>query len=109
MLAEPLVDIPGDLREGWFAVPVPAGRRCLVISSKNSTVARLRNGAVLNKFVSALPSGSPGSRYAGRREGRREEKRRVKGERKKVEMIMICSGFPYFITSLVFSFSPWLI
>ena len=99
MLAEPLVDILGDLRDGWFAVPVPAGTGCLVISSKNSTVARLRNGAVLNKFVSALPSGSPGSRYAGRREGRREE------EQDDYDLFGVFLSY-YFS---IFPFSPWLI
>ena len=60
MLAEPLVNISrGPERAG-----LPAGTRCFMICSKNSTIARLRNGAVLNKFVSALPSGAPGLRYA---------------------------------------------
>jgi snurportin-1 len=62
MLAEPLIDIPADLKEGWFAVPIPAGTRCLVISAKNATISRLKNGTVLNKFPSALPSGAPGAR-----------------------------------------------
>jgi snurportin-1 len=62
MLPEPLVDVPGDLKEKWFAVPVPAGTRCLVISARNTTTSRLGNGTVLNKFASALPSGYPSAR-----------------------------------------------
>lgn len=58
MLCEPLVDIPHDLASDWFVSSCPIGKRCLVISSKNFTVAYLNNGSVFNKFESLLPGGS---------------------------------------------------
>lgn len=36
----------------------PAGKRCFVVSSNGATVSRLRNGSVLHRFPSALPSGA---------------------------------------------------
>ena len=61
-----LVDIPSDMNgkcavgEGWFVLPRPEGKRCLVISSGGKTVSREQSGQVLHRFQSGLPSGSPG-------------------------------------------------
>jgi snurportin-1 len=52
-------ELPLDLAESWVCVPVPSGgKRCLVISAKGQTTSRLRNGAVLHRFSSGLPSGN---------------------------------------------------
>uniref|UniRef100_A0A7N0UY15 Snurportin-1 n=1 Tax=Kalanchoe fedtschenkoi TaxID=63787 RepID=A0A7N0UY15_KALFE len=56
MLPEWMIDVPDRLNHDWKARP--AGKRCIVVSSKGTTVSRLRNGAVLHHFPSALPSGS---------------------------------------------------
>ncbi|CAO3657741.1 unnamed protein product [Umbelopsis ramanniana] len=63
MFAEWLIDVPGDLYENWCVVPCPVGKRCLVVSANGQTMARLRNGRLLNKFESILPAGS--STYKG--------------------------------------------
>jgi len=62
LLPEPLVDIPSDLEVNWYAVPVPHGTRCLVISSRGGTISRRQNGSILDRFTSDLPSGSNKSR-----------------------------------------------
>jgi snurportin-1 len=41
-----------------MALPRPEGVRCLVIAAQGETVSRKRNGLVLHRFHSALPSGS---------------------------------------------------
>ena len=52
-------ELPLDLAESWVCVPVPlGGKRCLVISAKGQTTSRMRNGAVLHRFSSGLPSGN---------------------------------------------------
>lgn len=57
-----LVDIPSDLgSQTWFVIPRPEGQRCLVTASRGKTLSRLRNGNVLHRFNSSLPSGSPHS------------------------------------------------
>eukprot|EP01105_Mastigella_eilhardi_P022603 TRINITY_DN5583_c0_g1_i2.p1 TRINITY_DN5583_c0_g1~~TRINITY_DN5583_c0_g1_i2.p1 ORF type:complete len:283 (-),score=74.11 TRINITY_DN5583_c0_g1_i2:71-820(-) len=66
MLPEPLHDVPADLAAGWYAVPVPAGTRCLVVSSRHSTAAIRRTGYVISRFQSALPNGSKASSQAGK-------------------------------------------
>lgn len=43
-----------------YALPRPEGQRCLVVSSRGQTLARLRNGVLFERFASPLPSGSPG-------------------------------------------------
>ena len=43
-----------------YALPRPEGKRCLVVSSRGQTLARLRNGALFERFASPLPAGSPG-------------------------------------------------
>jgi len=62
MLCEPLLEMPNDLADAWYVSPCPTGRRCIVVSSRNNTIARLTNGAVLNKFHSLLPNGSPSNK-----------------------------------------------
>ncbi|ETV90566.1 hypothetical protein, variant [Aphanomyces invadans] len=71
MHPEWMVDIPSTLvhasvsssrqrefDDGWLVLPRPDGKRCLVIASNGSTVARTVSGSVLKKFPSALPCGS---------------------------------------------------
>lgn len=43
-----------------YAVPRPEGQRCLLIAARGQTVARLRNGALLERFGSPLPAGGRG-------------------------------------------------
>jgi len=58
MLPEAMVEVPENLDE-WIAIPVPqGGKRCLVISAKGRTTARLKNGYLFNRFSSALPCGN---------------------------------------------------
>nr|CCA19475.1 snurportinlike protein putative [Albugo laibachii Nc14] len=65
MIPEWMIDIPSDLNgkgsttgEGWYVLPRPEGKRCLVITNNGVTVARKTNGSTLQKFPSALPNGS---------------------------------------------------
>ncbi|EFJ17988.1 hypothetical protein SELMODRAFT_444654 [Selaginella moellendorffii] len=58
MLPEWLIDIPLGLKSDWYVMARPAGKRCIVVSSRGTTVSRLRNGRVLHSFPSALPSGA---------------------------------------------------
>ncbi|EFA76704.1 hypothetical protein PPL_09455 [Heterostelium album PN500] len=62
MLAESMTDIPMYFSDEWFAVPVSQGKRCLVISQREITVARSPDGHVMSTFHSTLPFGSPASR-----------------------------------------------
>eukprot|EP00249_Psilotum_nudum_P017860 c26526_g1_i2 orf=34-1209(+) len=57
-LPEWMVDLPVRLKEDWYVLARPAGKRCIVVSSHGTTVSRLRNGRVLHCFPSALPNGS---------------------------------------------------
>jgi len=66
MLPEPLEEVPPDLATHWLCVPLPAGRRCLLIASGGLTRARLRNGHTVESFHSYLPGG--GARKAKNRE-----------------------------------------
>jgi hypothetical protein len=43
-----------------YALPRPEGQRCLVVSSRGQTLARLRSGVLFERFASPLPAGSPG-------------------------------------------------
>ena len=43
-----------------YALPRPEGQRCLVISARGQTVARLRSGVLFERFASRLPGGGPG-------------------------------------------------
>lgn len=65
MVPEWMVDTPRDLNGsgsatggGWYVLPRPEGKRCLVVASSGRTVARIQSGSVLRKFPSALPGGS---------------------------------------------------
>lgn len=60
MQPEWLVDVPPDLASEWYALPRPEGQRCLVVAARGQTVARLRNGALFERFASPLPAGAPG-------------------------------------------------
>lgn len=73
-IPEWMVDVPRDLNGhlsteggGWFVMPRPEGKRCLMVASGGITVTRLTNGDVLHRFPSALPNGSP--RAKGPRDG----------------------------------------
>ncbi len=56
MLPEEMLEVPDDIQENWFAVPLPVGgKRCAVYSAKGRTTSRLRNGAILHRFNSNLP------------------------------------------------------
>jgi hypothetical protein len=44
-----------------FALPRPEGQRCLLVSARGRTAARLRSGVLLERFESALPGGGRGS------------------------------------------------
>ncbi|KAG7394771.1 hypothetical protein PHYBOEH_004677 [Phytophthora boehmeriae] len=65
MVPEWLIDVPADLDgrgsalgEGWYVLPRPEGKRCLVVSNGGITLARIPSGSILKKFPSALPCGS---------------------------------------------------
>ncbi|KAG6606544.1 snurportin-like protein [Phytophthora cinnamomi] len=65
MTPEWLIDVPRDLNgsgsalgEGWYVLPRPEGKRCLVVANGGNTVARIPSGGILKKFPSALPCGS---------------------------------------------------
>lgn len=61
-LPEWMVEVPPDLGSDWFVAARPEGRRCLLVAARGSTTARLRTGALLDRFPSALPGGGPSSR-----------------------------------------------
>jgi snurportin-1 len=50
--------------QGWYVLARPEGKRCLVVSAKGNTVARLQDGEILHKFRSQLPNGSASSGYS---------------------------------------------
>jgi len=58
MLPEWMIDVPDSLCRDWYVFARPAGKRCFVVSSNGTTVSRLRNGSLLHRFPSALPSGA---------------------------------------------------
>ncbi|XP_057480600.1 uncharacterized protein LOC130767674 [Actinidia eriantha] len=58
MLPEWMIDVPDRLIHDWYVFARPAGKRCFVVSSNGTTVSRLRNGSLLHRFPSALPSGA---------------------------------------------------
>ncbi|XP_052181679.1 uncharacterized protein LOC127794542 [Diospyros lotus] len=58
MLPEWMIDVPDRLSQDWYVFARPAGKRCFVVSSNGTTVSRLRNGSLLHRFPSALPSGA---------------------------------------------------
>ncbi|TMW60328.1 hypothetical protein Poli38472_000370 [Pythium oligandrum] len=65
MIPEWMGDVPLDLNgkgstmgEGWYVVPRPEGKRCLVVTNSGVTIARTQSGSIFKKFPSALPNGS---------------------------------------------------
>ncbi|GMP34133.1 hypothetical protein CsSME_00007137 [Camellia sinensis var. sinensis] len=58
MLPEWMIDVPDHLSRDWYVFARPAGKRCFVVSSNGTTISRLRNGSLLHRFPSALPSGA---------------------------------------------------
>ncbi|OAF65605.1 RNA U transporter 1 [Intoshia linei] len=58
MLAEELNEIPEDLMENWYILPVPKGYRNLLISNNNKTRAYSKYGKKIDNFDSILPGGS---------------------------------------------------
>ncbi|XP_057439258.1 uncharacterized protein LOC130731086 [Lotus japonicus] len=58
MHPEWMIDIPDSLSPNWFVFARPSGKRCFVVSCNGTTISRLRNGSVLHRFPSALPSGA---------------------------------------------------
>ncbi|RDX87701.1 Snurportin-1, partial [Mucuna pruriens] len=58
MLPEWMIDIPNNLSQDWFVFARPSGKRCFVVSCNGTTISRLRNGSILHRFPSALPSGA---------------------------------------------------
>eukprot|EP00736_Rhodelphis_marinus_P010282 Rmarinus@m.5368 len=62
MLPEWIIEPPSDLASGWFVVPRPEGKRCLVVAARGRTTVRSQSGDILERFHSMLPSG--GSRIA---------------------------------------------
>ncbi|XP_019160580.1 PREDICTED: snurportin-1 [Ipomoea nil] len=58
MLPEWMIDVPDNLSTDWYVSARPAGKRCFVVSSNGTTISRLRNGSLLHRFPSALPSGA---------------------------------------------------
>ena len=77
-----MIDVPGDVNgrgsdigKGWYVLPRPEGKRCLVIASKygsdvmrfvfttiilhsGQTIARIQSGSILKRFSSELPNGT---------------------------------------------------
>ena len=64
MESEWLVEIPQDFQSKWLMVPVPEGRRCLIIAGYGTTCHYSRSGHFINQFPSWLPGGNrkPGNR-----------------------------------------------
>ncbi|KAF4037243.1 hypothetical protein GN244_ATG10685 [Phytophthora infestans] len=65
MTPEWLIDAPKDLNgsgsllgEGWYVLPRPEGKRCLIVANGGNTIARIPSGSILKKFPSVLPCGS---------------------------------------------------
>lgn len=58
MHPEWMIDIPKNLAQDWFVFARPSGKRCFVVSCNGTTISRLRNGSILHRFPSALPSGA---------------------------------------------------
>ncbi|KAL4162975.1 hypothetical protein KRP22_015252 [Phytophthora ramorum] len=65
MTPEWLIDVPRGLNgsgsalgDGWYVLPRPEGKRCLVVANGGNTVARIPSGSIFKKFPSALPCGS---------------------------------------------------
>ena len=57
MLSEWLVEVPEDLFTAWQMVPVPEGKRALIVSGQGTTKHFSRGGSFINQFPSHLPGG----------------------------------------------------
>lgn len=58
MLAEWLLELPGDLATAWLVAARPAGQACLLTAARGSTVLRASDdGRLLASFPSPLPGG----------------------------------------------------
>ena len=55
---------PSDLSSSWSALLCPTGERCLLSAFRGTTVVRSARGAVLARFPSRLPGGSPSTSHA---------------------------------------------
>eukprot|EP00039_Didymoeca_costata_P019733 m.338720 g.338720 ORF g.338720 m.338720 type:complete len:321 (+) comp18520_c0_seq1:180-1142(+) len=58
LLSEWMEETPVDLAQNWYFMLCPIGKRCLVISSKGTTICYGRNGKRLMSFPSSLPGGA---------------------------------------------------
>ena len=50
---------------GWYVLPRPEGKRCLMVAHNGCTVTKDKNGMRVHQFQSILPNGSPMSRTGG--------------------------------------------
>ncbi|KAI8344533.1 hypothetical protein BC941DRAFT_408885 [Chlamydoabsidia padenii] len=57
MFANPMRGIPPNFITEWVMMICPVGKRCLVTSGNGQTVARARNGRIISRFQSSVPSG----------------------------------------------------
>ena len=52
-----MIEIPNDLGDDYLILPLPFGKRCLVMTKNNTTSSRDKNGVILhNSFNSYLPN-----------------------------------------------------
>jgi len=63
MFSEWLVEIPEDMESEWLVLPVPMGKRSLLVASHNVTYSYSKGGMMLNTFESQLPNGSSRSKH----------------------------------------------
>ena len=58
MQPEWLTTKPSFTSAEWFIIARPDGKRCIVVASRGLTTSRTKNGNVLHRWPSELPSGS---------------------------------------------------
>ncbi|KAJ5071764.1 snurportin1 rnut1 protein RNA u transporter 1 [Anaeramoeba ignava] len=59
IIPEKLEEIPEDLEENWYSIPIPKEyKRCMIISTGGMTISRQMNGEIIEIFSSLLPGGS---------------------------------------------------
>ena len=63
--SKPAPPDPSPHLPGRYALPRPEGQRCLVVAARGQTLARRRNGSLLERFASPLPAGGPGQAGGG--------------------------------------------
>lgn len=63
-----LVEVPDGLNGrnhehglGWYAMPRPEGKRCVLVAARGSTTSRTTSGDLLERFESHLPGGGRAS------------------------------------------------